>query len=413
MSGFKTLDLILQSQVVTDRASSALSLRVATVPARWRRSLRALLLLGCIALATALPLPAQNLGDVDGDGTATGFLSAPGQASVSRSGAASLSIPIVAPPGVGGMVPSLDLSYSSHGGDSGLGPGWTVGLGFPAAIRRIPTWGVPRYDATDHLVFGGQTLILGEDEIHTRVRNFFRFDWDRRIGGTGGWTVELPTGTVLSYGSTPASRSSVSTKPAEAVIAWHLDRVEDTHGNAIVYEYGTGGDPSTLKVLERVRYTLGEGLTYHQRLELIWADRFDPVGSSAYGGYARWTKRLDRVETHSGDDAEGVGGSLVRTYELCYVGDACDSVAGAYSHQLGPALSPGSRRRRPLPASLDLHPGGRRGPPATMAGTRCRRTPFRRSTSSTSAKEGSGTGGSGSPTSTAMDGRTWCARCTA
>ncbi|MFC7286536.1 SpvB/TcaC N-terminal domain-containing protein [Herminiimonas glaciei] len=59
-----------------------------------------------------------------------------GQFSVNESGAATYTIPITIPPGIGGIEPKLALSYNSQAGNGLLGVGWSLsGL---SAIGRCP-----------------------------------------------------------------------------------------------------------------------------------------------------------------------------------------------------------------------------------------------------------------------------------
>jgi hypothetical protein len=77
---------------------------------------------------------------VGGTGTASAQqMSLPGKFAVSSSGAATYDIAIAVPPGTAGMVPSLKLSYSSHGVGNGLlGAGWTLS-GLPSIGRCAKT----------------------------------------------------------------------------------------------------------------------------------------------------------------------------------------------------------------------------------------------------------------------------------
>ena len=58
------------------------------------------------------------------------------------------------PPGRKNVQPSLNLSYSSSGGNGWAGMGWGVGYG--GFIQRDIKEGVPKYDGSDGYVFSFQ-----------------------------------------------------------------------------------------------------------------------------------------------------------------------------------------------------------------------------------------------------------------
>jgi hypothetical protein len=57
-------------------------------------------------------------------GDTTGYT--PGSFQVSDGGAATYSIPLILVPGTNGVQPSLALTYSSQGGNSIVGQGWSL-----------------------------------------------------------------------------------------------------------------------------------------------------------------------------------------------------------------------------------------------------------------------------------------------
>ncbi len=67
-------------------------------------------------------------------------------------------VPIFVPPGRKNVQPGLTLSYSSSGGNSWLGMGWNLDIGF---IQRDVKKGVPKYDSTDKYIFFLSGSILG------------------------------------------------------------------------------------------------------------------------------------------------------------------------------------------------------------------------------------------------------------
>src|SRR5262245_24574376 len=75
---------------------------------------------------------------------------------LSPSGAFATNFPFAAPPFHGNQ-PSLGLSYHSSRGNGIAGVGWTL-AGFDTIQRRNEGKGVPRFDATDIYLLGGDRL---------------------------------------------------------------------------------------------------------------------------------------------------------------------------------------------------------------------------------------------------------------
>src|SRR5262245_61653287 len=74
-----------------------------------------------------------------------------------RTGAASLRVPVPAPPGRHGLAPSLTLACLSGAGNSAFGAGWSL-AGAPA-IGLDTRFHVPRWDGTDGHQLGGDELV--------------------------------------------------------------------------------------------------------------------------------------------------------------------------------------------------------------------------------------------------------------
>lgn len=88
-----------------------------------------------------------------------------GQLSVSLTGGANYSIPIIVPPGINGVVPQISLTYNSQSGNGLAGFGWN--LSGISSISRIPATkfhdniidGVD-FNSLDRFAFDGQRLVL-------------------------------------------------------------------------------------------------------------------------------------------------------------------------------------------------------------------------------------------------------------
>lgn len=150
----------------------------------------------------------------------------------SPSGAASIAIPLIAPPGRGGVEPRLTLSYNSLGGPSVFGLGWSIDL---PRIGYATKFGIATNVATIPFELDGQVLIEGPGgtdyrEFRTARESFRRI---RFYASANRWEVTQPDGTKLLFGADVTSRRGSST-PARQ---WALDRIVDPHGNALRISY--------------------------------------------------------------------------------------------------------------------------------------------------------------------------------
>jgi len=134
-------------------------------------------------------------------------MTVPGAFDVSPGGAASYSVPIQLPPGVGGLDPKLALVYNSQAGNGLLGVGWSLaGLSSisrcPKTIPQDDARGVVGYDTNDRYCLDGQRLIAisGADggnltEYRTEQDGIAKIVSYSEDGATGGpWnTAKQPT----------------------------------------------------------------------------------------------------------------------------------------------------------------------------------------------------------------------------
>jgi len=150
-------------------------------------------------------------------------------------GSANLSIPIMAPPGRGGIQPNLTLSYSSGGQNGMFGVGWSLELG---SIMRSTKYGVPTYDdEQDTFVLfqqgSSQELVdIGDDLYRPEIEGaFLRIEYN----GTY-WVATDKKGTKYFFGQTSASRQTDGSRN----LKWALDKVIDIHGNFMEITYHAG-----------------------------------------------------------------------------------------------------------------------------------------------------------------------------
>ncbi|WP_158658031.1 RHS repeat-associated core domain-containing protein [Agarilytica rhodophyticola] len=226
-------------------------------------------------------------------------------------GQASYSMPVSLPPGRAGMQPSVAIQYSSQGGNSALGMGFslsaTSSIGRCGAtiihdgIRRAVT-----YDAShDRLCFNGQRLLVENGVAYGRDGAVYRTELDSfsRItqhgdinGATTRFTVELKNGRIQFYGASADSR----VVPAGAPVPqrWLLSREEDRtqNRNFIHYAYQDYGHGEVL--LQRIRYT-GRGDTDGDRQVVFdYEERPDVTSSYQAGGLQAQTQRLRSLSTY-------------------------------------------------------------------------------------------------------------------
>ena len=149
------------------------------------------------------------------------------QFAVTEGGAATLSIPIQVPRGIGGMEPQLALEYTSGGGNGAFGQGWT--LRGVSAITRCPKTkaldgvrGVVKFDRDDRFCLDGQRLVLVnpndpnstapvDQANYGRENTEYRTERDSfsRVRAIGqyqanvprGFLVETKAGLILEFGN--------------------------------------------------------------------------------------------------------------------------------------------------------------------------------------------------------------------
>ena len=262
---------------------------------------------------------------------ATAVGATPGEFSVSATGAATYSIPIAVAPGTAGMEPKLVLGYSSQGGNSIAGTGWSLsGL---SVLTRCPSTmaqdGVTRgvlYDPNDKFCLDGQRLIAvnginGADgtEYRTEIESFTRvISHGTSTDGTSPLWFEAWTksGQHLEYGHTadsnvtPTPLSGHSTAPT---IAWAVDKITDTANNYISFTY-TVDAPNGQFYPKEIDYTgnVPAGLSPYNKVTFTYGARANNPPAVYLNGYkSQIVQRLTTVTTWAGS-------TQARTYNLGY-----------------------------------------------------------------------------------------------
>ena len=268
-----------------------------------------------------------------------------------QQGDANISYPLSIPAGRQGMTPQLALNYSSSGGESWCGYGWSI----PVQSISVDTrWGVPTFDDT----LQSEVYLLDGESLHeeggkkanrptvsgstvtypTRSSGALQFFPKQQSSyrkvvrhGTGTnnyyWVVTEADGTSNYYGCTNATAlntNGVLTTTNGDITRWYLMKTEDRFGNNIVYTYETVVHPagSGLKeagktmFLKKIQYT-GNGSTVGKyTVEFITsAGREDGRISLNSGVKEVDDRKLNRIEV-------SYDGQLVKDYRLTFkVGD--------------------------------------------------------------------------------------------
>ena len=172
--------------------------------------------------------------------------------SANQNGTATLSYPFSTPEGRGGIAAGAALQYSSDGGSSLAGYGWSL----PVQSIDIETrWGVPRFsqdNETESYLLEGKPL---SDRTYRRTEEVSR-ETDKRfypmVEGNFSkivrkgddpteyyWEVTAKDGTIYCYGGHDGSVSDETTLTDGLGnrLRWVIDRITDTHGNFAAFHY--------------------------------------------------------------------------------------------------------------------------------------------------------------------------------
>ncbi|MDQ1165676.1 RHS repeat-associated core domain-containing protein [Flavobacterium sp. SORGH_AS_0622] len=172
----------------------------------------------------------------------------PGELSVSLTGAANYTVPIAVPPGINGIVPKVNLFYSSQSGNGNAGYGWNIdGL---STITRIASTkfhddviDAVDFDNLDRFALNGQRLILKagspagyggngavyetENYSNLKITSYGVSSYGASYGPSY-FLIEYPDGSKAYYGNTPNCQSLTD---------WAISYWENAQGVRISYNY--------------------------------------------------------------------------------------------------------------------------------------------------------------------------------
>ena len=181
-----------------------------------------------------------------------------GQFNVSSSGSAQYSIPIYAPPGPGGMQPSISLFYESRSPIGQLGIGWSIsGLGqitrCNKTVAQDTTAAPVSLVTTDGYCINGNRLRLTSGTYgtagsvyQTEIADFSQITANGTTGnGPQYFSVQARNGLTYYYGYTDANGNGANSQVIAAgsspstALTWLLSKVVDRSGNNYVINYTT------------------------------------------------------------------------------------------------------------------------------------------------------------------------------
>ncbi|MBB3840724.1 RHS repeat-associated protein [Runella defluvii] len=293
-----------------------------------------LLYLTATNLIAQAPVPGNNFGYTQGS------------FGVSDGGAATYYIPFVIPAGTAGLQPKVGLSYSSQGGNSFVGLGWSLS-GLSSITRSSKTRAQDEtadanqqtkavslgiaYNKSDRFSLDGERLVLAPESVNTSIPFDDNYGNNQTVYYTEQnsfskvvlyenastlspqyFKVFTKSGLIFEYGNTTNSRVVDPTK--NVAYQWLVNRIEDRKGNYMTFSYTQ--DATTGEVYpDKIEYTgnAAGSLTPYNKIQFVWETR--PDKSEVYGiRYQQkntYQKRLSAVQVFYQT-------TLVREYKLSY-----------------------------------------------------------------------------------------------
>lgn len=228
-------------------------------------------------------------------------------------GIVSYGVPIALPAGYNGLSPSLRLGYSSAGGASEVGMGWSLPI---PKIERMTSRGLPRYSAVDLFAANdGEELVRLPNTDYFRARyegGFVRYSWlSAPDGKKGFWMAEYPDGKKGYFGATAQGQlvDAARVETANGTYAYMLVELADTLGHKVVYSYNkppADGRP----YLSGIAWAFNNDLPRYTAT-LKYEARVDVLSDGKPGQDIRLSQRVSDIEVR-------VRNQLLRRYHLSY-----------------------------------------------------------------------------------------------
>jgi len=246
----------------------------------------------------------------------------PGNFAVDKNGSATYSIPIAVTPGSAGVQPSISLEYNSSNGSGIAGFGWSL-AGLSSIVRGGQAKEVDDqrhamdFTYADRYYFDGQRLVAisgqdGHDGTEYRLEsdNFTRVVSYGASGQGPAWfKAWTKSGLIVELGNTMDSAQKIGTY--NEVLTWQVNKVSDTVGNYMTFEYVT--DPvSHQQVISKINYTGNGGVAPYASVQFDYENRPDVMSGYIKGAPVSANQRLTAIRVC-------YGAKTVRKYTLTYV----------------------------------------------------------------------------------------------
>ncbi len=221
----------------------------------------------------------------------------------------------------------VTASYSSNAPKSSA---WAIAQA--SLIQRDTKWGVPTYSDQDIFLLDGQELAyesgLNPRVYHTKDEMYCRIEYFNPGSISSYWRVTDKSGHVRYYGETEESRIIGIGKSAEHPRVWSITReVESFEITRYRYENDSiNGSYYLSSVIKGKAASLEFAVT-----RVFYETSADQSISYRTGSLVRTSKRVATIVEAIGCDSTGIGGALVRAYEIDWTAPSANSNASLVS----------------------------------------------------------------------------------
>ena len=240
-----------------------------------------------------------------------------GNYSVTPSGGASYTIPIMVPKGSADMAPSIALTYNSQSPSGIAGRGWNI-TGLSSITRAAQSYyyddfseGANFSNPENFSIDGSIFKLNGTAPVVPKENPSYKITPNGNWGGAPVWfKVEADNGLIMEFGNTSDAR--FMTNDASTPIIWNMNKIYDQYGNYMEFKYDNSNrQPRIVQILYTGNTSMGlspynEVNFYYNNLAADETNEGFIDGSSIASKYIL---RNITTKTH---------GSIYREYDLAY-----------------------------------------------------------------------------------------------